>query len=94
VNAFSIDTEGIIEVFKLTSHTYVPLLALHLLMGYSFKADVKLLTMKLPKDQDGLAIDLIPFSVPTRKCTRKLLDLVEASKPAAGGAAPSLSTQT
>jgi hypothetical protein len=90
VDTFSIDTEGIIEVFKRTSRTYGALLAFQLLMGYGFKADMESLT----KDQDGLAIDLSPFSASAHKCARQLLDLVEANKPAAGGAAPSLSTQT
>jgi hypothetical protein len=52
------------------------------------------LMTELPKDQDGLAIDLSPFRVPARQCARQLLDLAEANKPAAGEAAPSLSTQT
>ena len=94
VDTFSVGTEGIIEVFKRTSRTYGALLAFQLLMGYGFKADMELLKTELPKDQDGLAIDLSPFSVPACKCARQLLDLVEANKPAAGGAAPSLSTQT
>jgi hypothetical protein len=63
-------------------------------MGYGFKADMELLTTELPKDQDGLAIDHSPFSVPARKCARLLVDLVEANKPVASGAASSLSTQT
>jgi hypothetical protein len=94
VSTFFIDTEGIIEVFKRTSRTYGALLAFQLLMGYGFKADMVSLTTELPKDQDGLAIDLSPFSVPARKCARHLLDLVEVNKSSAGGAAPSLSTQT
>ena len=94
MDTFSVDIEGIIEVFKRTSRTYGALLAFQLLMGYGFKADMELLTTELPKDQDGLAIDLSPFSVPARKCARQLLDLVEANKPAADGPAPSLSTQT
>jgi hypothetical protein len=94
VDAFSVDIEGIIEVFKRTSRTYGVLLAFQLLVGYGFKADMELLTTELPKDQDGLAIDLSPFSVPASKCTCQLLDLVEANKAATGGAAPSLSTQT
>jgi hypothetical protein len=68
VDAFSIDTEGIIEVFKRTSRTYGALLVFQLLMGYEFKADMQSLTKKLPKDQDGLVIDLSPFSAPARKC--------------------------
>jgi hypothetical protein len=63
-------------------------------MGYGFKADMELLRTELPKDEDGLAIDLSPFSVPARKCMRQLLDLVEVNKSIAGGAAPSLSMQT
>ena len=94
MDAFSVDTEGIIEVFKRTSRTYGALLAFQLLMGYGFKADMELLTTEPPKDQDGLVIDLSPFSVPARKCARQLLDLLKANKPAAGAAAPSLSTQT
>ncbi|KAK1626074.1 hypothetical protein QYE76_000389 [Lolium multiflorum] len=64
VDAFSVDTEGIIEVFKRTSRTYGALLAFQLLMGYGFKADMESLTMELPKDKDGLAIDLSPFALP------------------------------
>jgi hypothetical protein len=63
-------------------------------MGYGFNADMESVTTELPKDKDGLAIDLSPFSVPARKCVRQLLDLVEANKPSAGGAAPSMSTET
>ena len=94
VDTFSVDTEGIIELFKRTSRTYGALLAFQLLMGYGFKDDMELLTTELPKDKDGLAIDLSPFSLSARKCARQLLELVEANKPAAGGSAPSLSTQT
>jgi hypothetical protein len=36
-------------------------------MGYGFKADMEALTTELPKDQDGMAIDLSPFSVPACK---------------------------
>jgi hypothetical protein len=63
-------------------------------MGHDFKAEMELLTKELPKDQDGQAIDLILFKVSVRKCALQLLELVLANKPAAGGAAPSLSTQT
>jgi hypothetical protein len=52
------------------------------------------LTTELPKDQAGLAIDLSHFSVPARKCARQLLNLLEANKPAAGGAVPGKLTQT
>jgi hypothetical protein len=79
---------------KCTSRTSGALLAFQLLMGYGFKANMELLTTELPKDQDGLAIDLSPFSLSARKCARQLLDLVEANRSAAGGSAPSLSTQT
>jgi hypothetical protein len=70
VDAFSIDSEGTIEVFIRTSCNYEALLAFQLLMGYGFKADMESLTIELPKDQDRLAIDLSPFSVPARKCAR------------------------
>ena len=93
-DAFSVDTDSTIELFKRTSRTYGALLAFQLLMGYGFKADMELLTKELPKDQDGLAIDLSPFSRPARKCAHQLLDLVEANKQAAGEVAPSMSTQT
>jgi hypothetical protein len=63
-------------------------------MGYGFKPDMESLTIELPKHQDGLAIDLSPFSVPARKCVRQLLDLVEPNKQAACEVAPSMSTQT
>jgi hypothetical protein len=93
-NTFSIDTEGTIEVFKRTSRTYGALLAFQLLMGHDFNPEVELLTKELPKDQDGLAIDLSPFKTSARKCALQLLELVTANKPVVGGAAPSLSTQT
>jgi hypothetical protein len=70
VNAFFVDTEGIIEVFKRTPRTYDALLGFQLLMGYDYKADMELLTTELPKDQDGIAIDLSPFSVSACKCAR------------------------
>ncbi|KAK1683400.1 hypothetical protein QYE76_044248 [Lolium multiflorum] len=59
-----------------------------LLMGHEFKAEMELLTKELPKDQDGLAIDLSPFKASACKCMLQLLEL------AAGVASPSLSTQT
>jgi hypothetical protein len=93
-DTFSINTEGTIEVFKRTSRTYGALLAFQLLMGHGFKAEMELLTKELPKDQDGQAIDLSLFKVSARKCALQLLELVSANKPAAGRAAPSLSTQT
>jgi hypothetical protein len=37
-------------------------------MGRGFKAEIELLTKKLSKDQDGLAIDLSPFKASARKC--------------------------
>jgi hypothetical protein len=49
VDAFSIDTEGTIKVFKRTSRTYGALLAFQLLTGYCFKADMESLTIELPK---------------------------------------------
>jgi hypothetical protein len=69
-STFFVDTEGIIKVFKRTSRTYGALLAFQLLMGYGFKADMESLTTELPKDQDGIAIDLSLFSVSARKCAR------------------------
>jgi hypothetical protein len=63
-------------------------------MGHAFKAEMELLTKELSKDQDGLAIDLSPFKASACKCALQLLELVTTNKPAVGGAAPSLSTQT
>jgi hypothetical protein len=60
-DTFSVNTEGTIEVFKRTSHTYGALLAFQLLMGHGFKAEMELLTRELPKGPDGLAIDLSSF---------------------------------
>jgi hypothetical protein len=93
-DAFTVDTEVIIEVFKRTSCTYVALLAFQLMMGYAFKADMELMTKELPKDQDGQTIDLSLFKVSVRKCALQLLELVSANKSSAGKAGPSLSTQT
>jgi hypothetical protein len=94
VDTFSINTEGTIEVFKRTSRTYGALLAFQLLMGHDFNPEVELLTKELPKDQDGLAIDLSPFKTSARKCALQLLELVTANKPAGGGATPSFLTHT
>jgi hypothetical protein len=94
VDTLSINTEGIIEVFKRTSRTYGALLAFQLLMGHGFKAEMELLTKEIPKGQDGLTIDLSPFKAPRRKCAMQLLELVSANKPAAEGSVPSSSTQT
>jgi phosphopantothenate synthetase len=49
-------------------------------MGYGFEADMEMLTKELPKDQQGVAIDVSSFSRAARKCARQLLDLVEANK--------------
>jgi hypothetical protein len=49
VDTLSINTEGIIEVFKRTSRTYGALLAFQLLMGHGFKAEMELLTKELTK---------------------------------------------
>jgi uncharacterized protein (UPF0548 family) len=43
-------------------------------MAYGFEADMELLKNDLPKDQDGVVIDLSSFSRPARKCARQLLD--------------------
>jgi hypothetical protein len=43
-DTFSVNTKGNIEIFKRTSRTYGALLALQLLMGHSFKAEMELLT--------------------------------------------------
>jgi hypothetical protein len=93
-DTFSVDTEGTIDVFKRTSHTYGALLAFQLMMGHDFKADMELMTKELPKDQDGQAIDLSLFKVSARKCAMQLVELVSANKSTTGRASPSLSTQT
>jgi hypothetical protein len=92
--AFTVDIEGTIEVFKRTSRTYGALLALQLMMGHGFKDNIELMTKELPKDQDGQAIYLSLFKVSARKCALQLLELVSANKSTAGKAGPSLSTQT
>jgi hypothetical protein len=94
VDAFSVDTNGTIELFKCTSRIYGALLAFQLLMVYGFKSDMESLTKELPKDQDGVAIDLSSFSRPAHKCARQLLDLVEANRKPADEVSPSISTQT
>ncbi|KAK1677070.1 hypothetical protein QYE76_037922 [Lolium multiflorum] len=93
-DAFAIDVEGTIEVFKHTSRTYGALLSFQLMMGHGFKANMELMTKELPKDQDGQAIDLSLFKVSVRKCPLQLLELVLANKSTDGKAGPSLSTQT
>jgi hypothetical protein len=67
VDAFSVNTDDAIEVFKRTSCLYGALLVFLLLMGYGFEADMELLTKELPKDKDGAAIDLSSFSRPECK---------------------------
>jgi hypothetical protein len=67
VDAFFVDTDDTIEVFKRTSRIYGALLAFQLLMGYGFEADMELLTKELPKDKDGAAIDPSSFSRPECK---------------------------
>jgi hypothetical protein len=68
-DAFSVDTNDTIKVFKRTSCIYGALLAFQLLMGYGFKEDMELLTKELPKNKDGVAINLNSFSRPACKCT-------------------------
>jgi hypothetical protein len=67
-DTFTVDTKVTIEVFKRTSRTYGALLAIQLMMGHGFKADMELMTKELPKDQDGQAIDLSLFKASARKC--------------------------
>jgi tripartite-type tricarboxylate transporter receptor subunit TctC len=93
-DAFVVDTEATIEVFKRTSRTYDALLAFQLMMGYEFKADMEMMTKELSKDQDGQAIDMSLFKASARKCTLQLLGLVSANKSSTGKDGPSLSTQT
>jgi hypothetical protein len=93
-DTFTVDTKVTIEVFKRTSRTYGALLAIQLMMGHGFKADMELMTKELPKDQDGQAIDLSLFKTSVRKCALQLLELVSAKQSTARKAGPSLSTQT
>jgi hypothetical protein len=93
-DAFAVDTEATIEVFKCTSRTYGTLLDFQLMMGYDFKADMEMMTKELPKDRDGQAIDLSLHKVSAHKCALQLLGLVSANKSSAVKAGPSLSTQT
>jgi hypothetical protein len=90
-DAFVVDTQDDIEVFKCTSRTYGALLAFQLMMGYDFRADMERMTKELSKDQDGQFIDLIFHKLLGRKCALQLLALVSANKSPVG---PSLSTQT
>jgi hypothetical protein len=93
-DAFLVDTELTIEVFKRTPHTYDALLAFQLMMGHGFKADMEMMTKELPKDQDGQAIELSIFKASVQKFALQVLRLVSANKSSAGKAGPSLSTQT
>jgi hypothetical protein len=93
-DAFAVDTEATIELFKRTSRTYDALLASQLMMGYGFKANMEMMTKELPKDQDGQAIDLSLFKASAQKCALQLLGLVSANKSSTRKAGPSLSTQT
>jgi hypothetical protein len=79
-DAFSVDTDDTIEVFKHILRIYGALIVFQLLMGYGFEADMELSTKELPKDKDSVAIDLNSFSRLARKCVRQLLELVEANK--------------
>jgi hypothetical protein len=64
-------------------------------MGYGFEADMEQLTKVLPKNKDGMTVDLSIYSDPARKCARQLLKLAEVhKKQTASEAAPSASTQT
>jgi hypothetical protein len=76
VDAFFVDTNSTIEVFKRTSAIYGTLLAFQLLMGHGFEADMELLIQALPTDKDCIVVDLITFCRPARKCVHQLLDLV------------------
>ena len=93
--AFFVNTDGTIEVLKRTSRIYGALLAFQLLMGYGVEADLEKLTKVLPTRKDGSAVDLSAFSKSARKCSRQLIELVEANKKkGAAETAPSASTQT
>jgi hypothetical protein len=93
--AFFVDTGDSIELVKRTSHLYGALLAFQLMIGYNVEAEFEELSKALPVGEDGIAVDLNPFTKSTRTCVRQLIDLVEASKKkGAAKAAPSATGQT
>jgi hypothetical protein len=94
VDAFIVNTDNTIVVFKSTLRIYGALLAFQLLMGYGFEADIELLTKSLPKDKVGAAVDLSSFSRLPHNCARRLLEFVEPNKQTVAEAAPSVWTQT
>ena len=64
-------------------------------MGYGFESDLERLTKALPKNEDGLLVDLGLFNDSARVCASQLLKLVDnEKKKIASEAAPSSSAQT
>ncbi|KAM0844733.1 hypothetical protein ACQ4PT_056857 [Festuca glaucescens] len=95
VNTFFVDSGSAIEVLKRHSRLYGAVLAFQLLMGYGFESDLERLTKALPKNEDGLLVDLGLFNDSARVCASQLLKLVDdEKKKTASKAAPSSSAQT
>jgi hypothetical protein len=80
IDAFTVDTIEIIEVFKHTARTYGALLAFHLLMRHGCKADMERMSKELLKEQDGQLVELRLYTLLARKCALQLLELVSANK--------------
>ncbi|KAK1693731.1 hypothetical protein QYE76_010428 [Lolium multiflorum] len=76
IDAFAVNTQEVIEVFKRTSRTYGALLAFQLMMGHGFKADIEEMSKELPKEHDGQLVDLSAFKTSALKYARQLLELV------------------
>jgi hypothetical protein len=78
--AFFFNNSDPIEVLERTSRIYGALLSFQLMMGYGIEVEFEELSKALPKEEDGTAVDLNPFTRSARTCAHQLIDLVEASK--------------
>ena len=94
---FIVKEKTAVEVLKRNSKIYGAVLALQLMMGCGVELNYEEAVQTLPKNKDGVVVDLSPFAERATVCAAGLIQFTEASSskkaPAADGG-PSASAQT
>ena len=93
---FLVKRKTAVEVLKRNSRIYGAVLALQVMMGNGVELDYEEVVRTLPKDKDGVLVDLAPFDERAKLCATSLVEFVEANKKkrSTDKDAPSASAQT
>ena len=96
---FLVKRKTAVEVLKRwrrLSRIYGVVLALQVMMGNGVELDYEEVVRTLPKDKDGILVDLAPFDERAKLCATSLVEFAEANKKKkpTDRDAPSASAQT